>query len=118
MSAAALRHYQHQAVRSASPAALVDKLYGIGVTAARAGDPVRTRRVLVELSSALDVERGGPLAESLRELYAFAIRSANAGDLGIVADLLDGLRDAWRAGPLATERAGGPVSVAEPALAA
>ncbi len=118
MSASALRQYQHQAVRSASPAALVDKLYGIGMTAARSGDAVRTRRALVELTSALDLERGGELAASLRELYAFAIRSANAGDLPIVAELLDGLRQAWRAGPLAAERAVETGFDAEPALAA
>ena len=30
----ALRSYQQQAIRAASPAELIDKLYGIGVTAA------------------------------------------------------------------------------------
>ena len=100
----ALRLYQQQAVGSASPAALIDKLYGIGVTAARGADPVRARRALVELIAALDLERGGEMAATLRELYTFALRSVNAGDLEIVAELLEGLREAWRAGPLAAER--------------
>ena len=100
----ALRLYQQQAVRSASPAALVDKLYEIGLSAARAGDSSRTRRALVELTASLDVERGGDLAASLRGLYEFSLRAASEGDLGTVAELLGGLREAWRAGPLAAER--------------
>ena len=92
----ALRQYQQQAVRSASPAVLVDKLYGIGVTAAHAGDAGRTKRALVELAGALDAERGGEIAERLRDLYAFSIRAADDGDLGTVAEILGGLRQAWR----------------------
>ena len=92
----ALRLYQQQAVLSASPAELVDKLYGIGIAAAQTGDASRARRALVELTAALDPERGGEIAERLRGLYEFAIRAASEGDLGIVAELLSGLRDAWR----------------------
>lgn len=105
MTASPLRLYQQQAVRTASPAELVDKLYGIGVSAALAGDAPRARRALVELSSALDAERGGEIAATLGDLYAFALRSANAGDLGLVAELLGGLREAWREGVLAPARA-------------
>ncbi len=91
-----LRLYQQQAVLSASPAELVDKLYGIGLTAAQQGDAPRTRRALVELTAALDPERGGEVAEGLRGLYEFSIRAASEGDLGVVAEILSGLRDAWR----------------------
>ncbi len=103
-----LRLYQQQAVRNASPAVLIDKLYGIGLSAAQTGDAARTRRALVELTAALDLERGGELAENLRGLYDFSIRAANAGDLGVVAEVLDGLRDAWRQAALAPT----PVAVA------
>ena len=96
MPANPLRLYQQQSVRSASPAELVDKLYGIGVTAARAGDAARTRRALVELTGALDLERGGEIASTLRDLYEWGIRATSTGDLDAVADVLDGLRDAWR----------------------
>ncbi|MEM1116231.1 MAG: flagellar export chaperone FliS [Bacteroidota bacterium] len=96
-----LRLYQQQAVLSASPAELIEKLYGIGVTAAQQGDAVRTRRALVELSSALDAERGGEVAEGLRDLYDYALRATNEGDLDTVAELLAGLRDAWRQATLA-----------------
>lgn len=96
-----LRLYQQQAVLSASPAVLVDKLYGIGVSAAQKGDAARTRRALVELTAALDTERGGELAESLRDLYDFSIRAATAGDLDVVVEILSGLRDAWRQAVLA-----------------
>ena len=96
-----LRLYQQQSVRSASPAELVDKLYGIGVKAARAGDGARTRRVLVELAGALDHERGGEIAAGLADLYDWAIRATSTGDLDAVAEVLDGLRDAWRQSTLA-----------------
>ncbi|MGB3541499.1 flagellar export chaperone FliS [Rubrivirga sp.] len=92
----ALRQYQQQAVLSASPEILIDKLYGIGVSAAHAGDASRTQRVLVELMSALDRERGGEIAERLLGLYEFSIRAASRGDLEVVAEILEGLRDAWR----------------------
>lgn len=91
-----LRLYQQQAVRAASPAALVDKLYSLGIGAARSGDAARTRRVLVELTTALDADRGGELADNLRGLYDFSIRAASDGDLGIVEEILTGLREAWR----------------------
>lgn len=93
---AALRQYQCQAVRAASPAQIVDKLYGIGVAAARAGDGTRTRRALVELTAALDYERGGEVAVGLGALYDYALRAANDGDLDGVAEILGGLRGAWR----------------------
>ena len=96
-----LRRYQQQAVLSASPAELIDKLYGIGVTAAHAGDAARTRRVLVELSTSLDHDRGGDVAASLSDLYAFSLRSVTEGDFGVVAEILGGLREAWRQGVLA-----------------
>ena len=96
-----LRLYQQQSVRSASPAELADKLYGIGVAAARAGDASRTRRALVELSAALDHERGGEIAAGLSDLYDWAIRATSTGDLDAVAEVLDGLRDAWRQSALA-----------------
>ena len=96
MTASPLRLYQQQSVRSASPAELVDKLYGIGVTAARAGDAARTRRALVELAASLDVERGGEVATGLADLYDWGIRATSTGELDAVADVLGGLRDAWR----------------------
>ena len=95
------RRYQQQAVRTASPAQLVDKLYGIGVAAARAGDADRARRALVELTAALDRERGGAVAEGLYELYAFSLNAAAEGDLATVAEILGGLREAWREATLA-----------------
>ncbi len=91
-----LRLYQQQAVRTATPAMLIDKLYSIGVSAAQAGDGARARRALVELTAALDLDRGGELAENLRGLYDFSIRAATEGNLGIVAEILSGLREAWR----------------------
>ncbi len=82
---------------------LVDKLYAIGVAAAHAGDAARTRRALVELSAALDHDRGGDVAASLGALYDWGIRATTEGDLGPVAEVLDGLRDAWRRAALAPD---------------
>ena len=96
MSTNALRQYQQQAVRAASPEALIDKLYGIGASAAHAGDASRTKRALVELMGALDLEAGGEIAERLHGLYEFSIRSASQGDLEVVAEILEGLRESWR----------------------
>jgi len=96
-----LRLYQQQAVRTASPAVLVDKLYGIGLAALQAGDAPRARRALVELTASLDEERGGELAQNLRGLYDFSLRAVNDGDLAVVTEILTGLRDAWREGVLA-----------------
>jgi flagellar protein FliS len=92
----ALRAYQYQAIHSASPAELIDKLYGIGLTAAQNDDAARTRRALVELTAAVDTERGGDLAEGLLALYDFALRATAEGDLGTVYELLSGLRETWR----------------------
>lgn len=97
----ALRFYQQQSARSASPAELVDKLYGIGIQAARDGDDVRTRRALVELAGSLDLDRGGELAARLGDLYTWAIGATSAGGLDAVAEVLDGLRGAWRQATLA-----------------
>ena len=101
----ALRSYQQQAVRSASPAELIDKLYGIGVAAAQSGDAARTRRALVELAGAVDTERGGELAEGLLAIYEYGIRATSEGDLGTVAELLGGLRASWREATLQPARA-------------
>ena len=96
-----LRVYQQQAVLSATPAELVDKLYCIGLAAARSGDATRVRRALVELTAALDHERGGDVAGGLHDLYDFALRATNEGDLETASEILDGLRDAWRRSVLA-----------------
>ncbi|GAB5537418.1 MAG: hypothetical protein Rubg2KO_36670 [Rubricoccaceae bacterium] len=91
-----LRQYQKQAVLSASPLELIDKLYGIGLAAAQNNDAPRTQRALIELAAALDLENGGEIAENLSALYDFALRSTASGDFPIVVELLSGLRQAWR----------------------
>lgn len=100
-----LLQYQRQAVAAASPAELIDKLYQIGLTAAHRGDAAKTRRVLTELSSALDHERGGEIAVRLHDLYDFALRASAEGDLSAAVSVLSGLRDAWREGVLGAYRA-------------
>ncbi|MGH8261075.1 MAG: flagellar export chaperone FliS, partial [Steroidobacteraceae bacterium] len=60
--------------------------------------------LIAELRGSLDIERGGPLAQNLGELYDYMIRRlllANAGsDLRVIAEvagLLGEIRSAWAA---------------------
>lgn len=99
-----MRQYQEQAVASASPEQLVAQVYGIGITACHRGDREKVRAVLHELIRGLNFQEGGELATQLHELYAYCQTAAATGDLGTVAELLSGLRDAWCDGVL-TRRA-------------
>lgn len=91
-----LNSYQTQAVLSASPEQLIVKLYDLGIAACHREDRYKVRAVLRELISALDMERGGDIAGRLYALYAFCMDQAATGDLEAVADLLSGLREAWK----------------------
>ena len=96
-----MRQYERQAVATASPAQLIAKLYDIGVSACHRGDRSKTRAVIVELMSSLDLEAGGDLAGRLHAIYEFCLHESAAGDLSSVAELLAGLREAWQDGVLA-----------------
>ncbi|MBI5283286.1 MAG: flagellar export chaperone FliS [Candidatus Solibacter usitatus] len=106
-----------EAVNSASPLELVVLLYSKlngSVTAARrclaSGDIAgrarhvsRAMEILAELSSALDVGRGGDVAVNLASIYAFALVSlqeANStqsdGPLEVTERVLAPLTEAWR----------------------
>lgn len=91
-----MRRYQQQAVASASPEQLVVKLYDIAIAACLQDDRTRLRRVLVELTAGLDMERGGEIAGRLYSIYDYCLRESISGDINVVRDLLDSLRDAWR----------------------
>lgn len=91
-----LLQYQKQALSAASPTEIVDKLYGIGVSAAQRGDVQKTRRVLTELISSLDFDRGGEIASGLHDLYDYALRQTIEGELAPAADILASLRESWR----------------------
>jgi flagellar protein FliS len=91
-----MRHYQNQAVRSASPEQLVGKLYNLGITACHRGERSKLRAVLVELISSLDFEQGGELANRLYALYEFCLHESVTGDLAMINELFSGLRSAWQ----------------------
>ena len=95
-----LLQYQKQALSAASPTEIIDKLYGIGVSAAHRGDVQKTRRVLTELMSSLDHERGGEIASNMHDLYDYALRATLDGDLAPAGNVLSSLREAWRDGVL------------------
>lgn len=93
-----MRQYQQQAVATASPDQLILKLYDIGVSSCHQGNHNKVRRVLVELLSALNHEEGGEIAANLQSIYEFCLNDCASGDLSTTADLLEGLREAWRDG--------------------
>ena len=92
---ARMRQYQQQAAVSSSPEQIILKLYDLGIAACHAGDRAKLRAVLVELTGALDFERGGELAERLYGLYTYILQESASGDLQAIAEILSGLRAAW-----------------------
>lgn len=101
----ARQQYQQQAVQTSSPEKLIEKLYDEGISACYQDDREKVRNVLVELRSSLDVEKGGELAERLMAVYEFCLEESATGDLDIVRELLDELREGWREGVLGKQPA-------------
>ena len=95
-----MRQYQKQAIVSASPDQLIAKMYDLAVAACRRNDRAKLRAVLVELTASLNFEKGGELAQRLHALYEYCLRECGTGDLNMIAELLDGLRSAWKQGVL------------------
>lgn len=96
----ARQQYQQQAVQTSSPEKLIEKLYKEGISACYQGDREHLRNVLVELRSSLDLQNGGELAERLQAIYDFCLEESATGDLDIIRELLDELRDGWQEGVL------------------
>lgn len=113
------RHYQSQAVSTASPGQLISMLYAgaIGavtraeqaLTAAEPGaieaahrDLVKAQAIVTELAISLDHDAGGPVAGNLASLYDYCLdrlQQANLAKdpslLGSVRDVLAGLAETW-----------------------
>lgn len=96
----ARKNYQRQSIMGASSEDLIAKLYDEGISACHRDDREQVRKVLVELLSSLNTEEGGELAERLQAVYEFCMQESAAGDLDLVQELLDELREAWRQGVL------------------
>ncbi len=96
----ARQQYQQQAVQTASPEKLIDKLYEAGIQACHQEDRDTLREVLVELIEALNMEQGGELADRLLGIYEFCLNECATGDLDMIRGLLEELRDGWREGVL------------------
>jgi flagellar protein FliS len=94
----ARQQYQQQSVQTASPEKLIDKLYGAGIQACHQEDRDTLREVLLELVKALNMEQGGELAERLQSIYEFCINESATGDLDVIRELLEELREGWRKG--------------------
>jgi flagellar secretion chaperone FliS len=113
---AAPQSYQQNAILTAPPGRLVVMLYdGVGrflrraAVAMRAGDLESANRflqrgeaIIDELLTTLNLEQGGQIAASLRDLYLFCRRELNDariardGDrIDVVAALLGELRETW-----------------------
>ena len=117
MDANATRHYQQQAIMTASPAQLVAMLYERAIKALhdateaiQAGDIERrctenkkAVEIIAHLAMTLDVERGGQIAENLQHLYRFMLQQLVNVDVrndpkparDVIA-LLEPLRDSWQ----------------------
>ena len=111
-----LQNYQKQQILTASPAKLVALLYDRAVTSlndavqaiergdiqARATANKNAIDVIGELWGALDLERGGEVAQNLNRLYSFMITKLSQVDMKNdaqaardVITLLDPLRKSW-----------------------
>ena len=95
-----MRQYQRQAVASASPDQLIAKLYDMAVAACRREDRAKLRAVLVELTASLNFDKGGEVAQRLHVLYEYCLVECGTGDLAVIAEIIDGLRSAWKHGVL------------------
>lgn len=100
-----MRQYQQQAVASSSPAQLVLKLYDLGIQCCRRDDRAKLRAVLAELIGSLNFEEGGDIANRLYSLYEYCLNESVGGDLEIVGEVLNGLRDAWKEGVVSRQAA-------------
>lgn len=98
-----MRQYQEQAIASSSPAQLVLKLYDLGIQCCLREDRPRLRAVLAELVGSLNFEEGGDIADRLYALYEYCLNESVHGDLTIVKDVLDGLREAWKQGVVTSQ---------------
>jgi len=96
----ARQQYQQRSVQTSSPEKLIKKLYDEGISACYQDDREHLRNVLVELRSSLDLQNGGEVAERLQAIYDFCLEESATGDLDIVRELLDELRDGWQEGVL------------------
>jgi flagellar protein FliS len=94
----AQQQYQQQSVQTASPEKLIEKLYEAGIRACHQEDRETLREVLTELLTSLDMEQGGELAERLQAIYEFCLNESATGDLNMVRELLEELREGWRQG--------------------
>lgn len=100
-----MRQYQQQAITSSSPAQLVLKLYDLGIQCCRRDDRSKLRAVLAELIGSLNFEEGGDIANRLYSLYEYCLNESVGGDLEIVGEVLNGLRDAWKEGVVSRQAA-------------
>lgn len=100
-----INQYQKQAISSASPNELILKLYELGIGACHREDRAKLRAVLVELMSSLNHEEGGELAGRLHALYEYCLNESAMGDLDVIREVLEGLREAWQESVLAKKAA-------------
>lgn len=100
-----MRQYQQQAVVTSSPELLIIKIYDFCVASCHRNDRTRLRQGLVHLIGSLNFEGGGEIAQRLHAIYLFCLNESIAGDLQIVREVLEELRDTWKEGVLIAKAA-------------
>ena len=81
---------------------LILRLYQIGIAACQTENEEKVRRVLSELTSALNFDCG-EIAHSFYRMYKLCFRMLADGRFDQVLEIFDGLRSAWEEMMLATE---------------
>ncbi|MFQ5649942.1 MAG: flagellar protein FliS [bacterium] len=81
-------------VECSKPEIIILKLYDLGIAACHAGDKEKVRKVLHELTAALNFDYY-EIAKSFYDLYEFSLRVLEEDRFCEVLDILIGLRSTW-----------------------
>lgn len=99
-TAAQMHKYHVQDVQSASPEQLIAKLYDLGISSCHRKNQQKVRGVLMELIAALNFEAAPEMTNNLYSLYEFCLMENARENFDTVAEILEGLREAWKEGVL------------------
>lgn len=88
--------YQRQAIKNASPAELIGKLYDFAIQACHKKEKEKVRESLSVLIKSLNFDY--EISGELYGLYEYCQRQAENGKFEEVCELLEPIREAWNEG--------------------